>query len=630
MSTATHHAAGSTARRQGTTTEPSPHLLLVANAHASGVLQDAELPQRIRRLLAGLGARTELRLTESVEELEAVLQGEERITALLGGDGTVHTVANLRSAAPTLALLPAGGANNIARSLLVPSDLRAAARLAVEGRSRLVDLLQASTPARTYLVVEGISIGYLALARSRYHGANSSDHAAALTSALGALHGFRAIPVAVESDGELAALRVSQLFVANLPLYAFGLCVAPDADPTDRLMNVVAIQTRTRAGLLAILRRLHAGVPAPDPHIRRWQASSLRISTPASPVIADSENLGEHTVGSPPHHAAACRRRNDMTSALSLTGATALHRRWLIAFAAASAGAGLGRAVVTTYLPVLLERIQDAPGLIGTVALVNAAAGFAVPLLVGIAFDRRRRVGEPIGRLFLAAGAAITGGGLLAIGLGAGTSYLVLAIFAAIAYAGLNVITTTHRALVREDFDPEQRGRVTASQEFALLAGGVAGLALGGLLIDHAAWAPFAIAAAAVVLFATPTLRVVPDDRPVAGSASDLPPSRDRLQALRMSGVRAFLAAEVLWVLGYAALPTFFVLYAENVLGLQAAAAAAWLAGFGIATAAAVPRPAESRPRTSSRAAGRADRHDLRLCVGRSRPPSRLRGLHSC
>ena len=52
----------------------------------------------------------------------------------------------------------------------------------------------------------------------------------------------------------------------------------------------------------------------------------------------------------------------------------------LAAFSAAAVGAGLGRALLTTYLPVLLERIRDAPGLIGVVMLVNTPAGFVVPV----------------------------------------------------------------------------------------------------------------------------------------------------------------------------------------------------------------------------------------------------------
>jgi hypothetical protein len=58
--------------------------------------------------------------------------------------------------------------------------------------------------------------------------------------------------------------------------------------------------------------------------------------------------------------------------------------RLLLAFSLAAVGAGAGRALTTTYLPLLLERIEDAPSLIGAVMTVNALAGFAVPIAVGL------------------------------------------------------------------------------------------------------------------------------------------------------------------------------------------------------------------------------------------------------
>ncbi|MDQ3992937.1 MAG: phosphatase PAP2 family protein, partial [Actinomycetota bacterium] len=59
--------------------------------------------------------------------------------------------------------------------------------------------------------------------------------------------------------------------------------------------------------------------------------------------------------------------------------------------------------------------------------------------------------------------------------------------------------------------------------------------------------------------------------------------------------VRAFLGAQLLWVLSYAALPSFFVLYAADVLKLTAAEASLILSGFGLATAAAVVAAARAR-----------------------------------
>jgi membrane-associated phospholipid phosphatase/MFS family permease len=278
----------------------------------------------------------------------------------------------------------------------------------------------------------------------------------------------------------------------------------------------------------------------------------------------------------------------------------------LLAFAAAALGAGVGRAVTTTYLPVLLERIKDAPGLIGMVMLVNAVAGFGVPLVVGVWSDRTSGRARRTGFIF--GGALLTGGGLAAVALGSGSSYLALGAAGAVVYVGLNAVTTVHRALVPESFPLAGRPRATSAQELALLVGGLLGVAIGGALTDVAAWAPFALAAVIVPLLALPT--VVQAGHGLGSDSGLTPASREKasrpagyyFRAAARPGVRGFLAAQILWVLGYAALPAFFLLFAEEELGLRPAIASLWLAGFGIATAAAivaaggVRRPGLQRP----------------------------------
>jgi membrane-associated phospholipid phosphatase/predicted MFS family arabinose efflux permease len=266
-----------------------------------------------------------------------------------------------------------------------------------------------------------------------------------------------------------------------------------------------------------------------------------------------------------------------------------LHTPFIVAFAAAALAAGIGRAVTTTYLPYLLERIEDAPGLIGMVMLVNAAAGLAVPLVVGLWSDRRGDHGRGRRMPFVIGGTLLTAGGLAAVALGSSTSYLVLALTGAIAYTGLNAVTTAHRALVPEVFAPEGRARATSAQELALLGGGLVGLAVGGALTAVAPWAPFAVAAVLVPLLSLPTItRTREPEGAVAAESEQSRPFAYYGAAVRRREVRNFLLAQILWVLGYAALPAFFLLYAEKELGLQPSTASLWLAGFGIATAAAI------------------------------------------
>lgn len=273
-------------------------LLLLANGNASGVLRRRELVDGLRELLRLNGARVETLLTESPDELAALLPRDpDRRVALVGGDGTIHAAANLPGPIPELALIPAGSANNIARSLGIPTDARVAAEVAVSGVARRLDLIEARADDRRYLAVEGVSVGFLALARARYRSRNSADLSAALTSGLGALARFRPLCVALESDGAAEVIRISQLFAANLSRYGPGLRVAPEADVGDGLLDLVAVEGKGRLSVPAMLARLRRGSHVGRPDTRHWQARRVRIATGGrSPVIADSTNLGSGPV----------------------------------------------------------------------------------------------------------------------------------------------------------------------------------------------------------------------------------------------------------------------------------------------------------------------------------------------
>ena len=252
----------------------------------------------------------------------------------------------------------------------------------------------------------------------------------------------------------------------------------------------------------------------------------------------------------------------------------------MLVFSAAAVGAGLVRTVTTTYLPLLLADIREAPFLIGVVMMINSGAGFAVPLLVGRWSDRRHtpRHGR---RPFLAGGSLLATAGLAAVVLGHGTSFLVLTLAGSLAYIGVNVVTTAHRALVHDCFEARYT-RGNSALEVAALSGGLIGLAVGGLLTGLASWAPFVLAAVAMPLLAWPTVRKLPVADPGEQDEQSAHPLRFYTTALIRPGVRSLLVAEILWVIGYAALPVFFLLYARRVLGLEPALASLWLAAFAV------------------------------------------------
>jgi membrane-associated phospholipid phosphatase/MFS family permease len=255
----------------------------------------------------------------------------------------------------------------------------------------------------------------------------------------------------------------------------------------------------------------------------------------------------------------------------------------LVAFSLAAVGAGTARALTTTYLPVLLERIEDAPSLIGAVMTVNAIAGLVVPLAVGAWSDRREASGLGRRLPFMLGGTVIAAGGLAAVALGTESSYVALGLAAAVVYTGLNALTTLHRAIVAEDLADERRPAATSAQELAATAGAGVAVGIGAALIVPAPGLAFVFAGLVLAASTVPTLIVTRRLR-LGGGARPAPRGDWRAslrEALSRPGPREVLLAQALWVFAYAALPSFFVLYAEEELAVGVGIAGALPLAFG-------------------------------------------------
>jgi diacylglycerol kinase family enzyme len=271
-------------------------LVLIANAKASGLSTGAKVEQASRALKAR-GAAVETHLTGDLDELAAAIAEAQGRVVLLGGDGTVHAVANLPGPLPELALIPAGRANNVARSLDIPLELGQSAALAVDGEARPIDAIDTRSETRSYRAVEGISVGFHARARVEYRAENSAALMSGLLVGLRTLWKFRPLSVVINSNEERETLNVGQLFAANLPLYGFGMRVAPDAEPADGKLDLVTIEAGTRRALVAMIPRARRGTHLGRPGVRTWRADRVRLDPGgASPVIADSTDLGSGPV----------------------------------------------------------------------------------------------------------------------------------------------------------------------------------------------------------------------------------------------------------------------------------------------------------------------------------------------
>jgi YegS/Rv2252/BmrU family lipid kinase len=206
-----------------------------------------------------------------------------------GGDGTIsNALPELLKLDKPLAVLPLGTANDLARSLGLPQEILAAARVALRGRAHKVDV--GVVNGRPFLNVASVGI---AAKVSQAQSKQLKRTWRILSYLIGLLRVAReARPFYVELvlDGAPAwSGAVYQVSVGNGRYHGGGLSVGEHAAVDDGRLNVYVVLPGTFWQLLACITHLKFGFPKPDVlHRQSARHVRLRTSRPRS-VNADGE-----------------------------------------------------------------------------------------------------------------------------------------------------------------------------------------------------------------------------------------------------------------------------------------------------------------------------------------------------
>ena len=220
----------------------------------------------IRRLPAVLGPLSAAGDTVRVEEssslghaatlaAEAASRGE--IVVAVGGDGTVgRMAAAVAAAGGVLGIIPAGRGNDFARMLGIPADPARAAAVLLRGGRREVDLIGVRAGDGPEQVVAGSvylgipSEGARIAAASRLPPGGLAYQIAGLR----ALLAWQPASFTVGTQaGAPATFRGLCVVVANSAYFAGGTPVAPDADVTDGLLDVVTVSDGSKVSFVRMM-----------------------------------------------------------------------------------------------------------------------------------------------------------------------------------------------------------------------------------------------------------------------------------------------------------------------------------------------------------------------------------------
>jgi diacylglycerol kinase (ATP) len=219
---------------------------------------------------------------------EALDTGPDRL-AVAGGDGSIAPVAaHAARAGLPLAVVPTGTANDFARALGLPLELRDACALAATGtRERTVDLLRAGD--RPFLNAASVGLSVIAARRAR----PLKRALGPLAYAMGAVRaGLTARPLRcrVAVDGEpVFGGAAWQVIVAGTGAFGGG-SELEEADPSDRLVDVAVLEAGSRAALVRRAWAMRNGGLAAQCGVCHVRGMLVELELPApTPFNVDGE-----------------------------------------------------------------------------------------------------------------------------------------------------------------------------------------------------------------------------------------------------------------------------------------------------------------------------------------------------
>jgi YegS/Rv2252/BmrU family lipid kinase len=266
--------------------------LLVNPASAGGRALEA-LP-KVHAVLDDLGAPHRTVTTRSIvhahEEAQTAAAEGETVVAV-GGDGLLRPIAGaLRGTDSAVALIPAGRGNDFARVLGVPSDPGEAARLAVEGEERLLDV--ASVEGTPYMGIA--SFGFDSDANRIANEARLvKGDAVYIYAALRALTAWKPAGFTVTVDGERHSFTGYTVAVGNSKVYGGGMFILPMAELDDGMLDVVVCEQIGKLRFLRDLPKVFKGRHLDLPYTKFLRGEVIEVSSDRPFVIyADGDPIG--------------------------------------------------------------------------------------------------------------------------------------------------------------------------------------------------------------------------------------------------------------------------------------------------------------------------------------------------
>ncbi len=230
----------------------------------------------------------------------AIADNCDRVVAV-GGDGTVNEVANaLIGTEVALGVVPVGTGNDYARTLHLPSDPVEAAKTAIEGATRRVDVGRVEGK-KDFVNIAGV--GFDAEVMTRFNSPGPITRALPVKaryylSILRTFASYRGTRARLTLDGQVRTVdNLLLLAVGCAEYYGAGMHILPDADLQDGLFDLAWGQDVRLKDLSKLMGLIYHGKHVGHANVRMARAKRVEVSCePATKFHLDGDVLGATSV----------------------------------------------------------------------------------------------------------------------------------------------------------------------------------------------------------------------------------------------------------------------------------------------------------------------------------------------
>lgn len=268
------------------------HIHLVVNPKAARGAAGTRIGATIMEFEA-LGVPVELHQPASAADARSRMRGlasagAERVV-IVGGDGMVHQAVNALADSDTaLGIISAGTGNDSARALKLPTDIADACAAALE-EPAAVDLISGPNGLAMTVATLGFGVAVNERAdRMRFPRGGQRYSIATLIE----MPRLKRHQLTLTLDGVEHEIEANLVAIANTSHFGGGMKIAPDADPTDGMLDVVVIGPAGRAVFSALLPTVFSGRHVKSRHVALHRAAAVSVAGETLPVRADGEELG--------------------------------------------------------------------------------------------------------------------------------------------------------------------------------------------------------------------------------------------------------------------------------------------------------------------------------------------------